>query len=64
MKGNAPKRPADVLGNAIRIAQIAGEVGDENGPEPEKNPAAAELSHKGGATRAKSMRPERGAEIR
>ncbi|HEX2554538.1 MAG TPA: RNA-binding protein [Microvirga sp.] len=59
-----PKRPADVIGNAIRVAQIAtGEAEEEYEPEPEKNTAAAELGRKGGAARAKSMSPERRAEI-
>ena len=44
-----PMRPADVVGNTVRVA--------------EKNPAAVELGRKGGAARAKSMSPERRAEI-
>ena len=40
-----PKRPADVVGNPIRVAQIAtGEVEEEYEREPEKNAAAAELA--------------------
>ena len=58
-----PKRPADVIGNAIRVAQIAaGEAEEEYEAKPKKN-AAAELGRKGGAARAKSMSPERRAEI-
>ena len=38
MPGRKPKRPADVVGNAIRVAQIAtGEAQEEHEPEPEKN---------------------------
>lgn len=57
-------RPADVIGNAVRIARIA------TGEEPEaiieddgKDKAAQALGRKGGAARAKSMTPERRAEI-
>ena len=58
------KRPADVIGNAIRVAQIAtGEAEEEYEAKPKKNAAAAELGRKGGAARAKSMSPERRAEI-
>jgi hypothetical protein len=58
------KRPADVVGNAIKVARIAtGEDQEEFEPVPEKNAAAAELGRKGGAARAKAMTPERRAEI-
>ncbi len=46
-----PKRPADVIGNAIRVAQIAtSEAEGEYEPEPKKNTAAVELGRKGEAT--------------
>lgn len=57
------KRPADVIGAAIRIARIA------TGEEPEqieddgKDPAAKALGKKGGAARSANMTPERRAEI-
>ncbi len=58
------KRPADVIGNAIRVAQIAtGEVEEEIEAKPEKDEAAAAMGRKGGAARAKAMTPERRAEI-
>lgn len=58
------KRPADVIGNAVRVAQIAtGEVKEEFEAKPEKDEAAAALGRKGGAARAKNMTPERRAEI-
>ncbi len=45
-----PKRPADVIGNAVHVMRIAtGEVADEAPPAPEKNEAAAALGRKGGA---------------
>jgi hypothetical protein len=57
------KRPADVIGNAVRVMRIAtGEIDDA--PEDDgKDPAAKALGKKGGAARAKSMTPERRAEI-
>lgn len=57
------KRPADVIGNAVRVMQIAtGEVEDDLDDDG-KDPAAKALGKKGGAARAKSMTPERRAEI-
>lgn len=57
------KRPADVIGNAVKIAQIAtGEVEDEV-PDDGKDPAAKALGAKGGKKRAENMAPERRAEI-
>jgi hypothetical protein len=58
------KRPADVIGNAIKVAHIAtGEAEEEYEAPPEKNAAAAELGRKGGQKRAERMTPERRAEI-
>jgi hypothetical protein len=58
------KRPADVIGNAVKVMRIAtGEEEEDMGDKPEKNQAAAELGRKGGAARAKVMTPERRAEI-
>jgi len=58
------KRPADVIGNAIRVAQIAtGEAEEEFDAKPEKDEAAAAMGRKGGAARAANMTPERRAEI-
>ena len=57
------KRPADVIGNAVRIMQIAtGEVEDTT-PDDGKDKAAQALGAKGGRMRAESMSPERRAEI-
>ncbi len=61
------KRPADVIGNAVHVMQIAtGEAEEEFEPEPSgppKNAAAAELGRMGGRKRAESMTPERRTEI-
>lgn len=49
------KRPADVIGNAVRIMQIAtGEV-----TEVEQKSAAAELGSKGGKARATALSKKR-----
>ena len=57
------KRPADVIGNAVKIAKIAtGEIEDdidENG----KSKAAQALGKKGGKARAESLTKERRSEI-
>jgi hypothetical protein len=55
------KRPADVIGNAVKVMRIAtGEEPDDI--DPAKS-AAAELGSRGGKARAARMTPERRAEI-
>jgi hypothetical protein len=55
------KRPADVVGNAVRVMRIAtGEIGE--GSEPETKAAAA-LGRRGGKARAASLTPEQRTEI-
>ena len=52
------KRPADVIGNAVKIARIAtGEVEDE-AEDDGKDPAAKALGSKGGKARAKKLSPD------
>jgi hypothetical protein len=56
------KRPADVIGNAVKVMRIA------TGEEPEElddkaKSAAAELGSLGGKARAAKMTPERRREI-
>ncbi len=57
------KRPADAIGNAIKVARIA--VGDEEEdiPNDGKDPAAKALGAKGGAARAKSLSPAERSKI-
>ncbi len=56
------KRPADVVGAAVKVMQIAtGEI--EETTDDGKNKAAVELGRKGGKARAKKMTPERRSEI-
>lgn len=57
------KRPADVIGNAVKIMRIAtGEDADDT-PDDGKDPAAKALGAKGGKKRAENMTAERRAEI-
>jgi len=58
------KRPADVIGNAVKVMRIlTGEEPEDYGPETGKDKAAQELGRKGGKKRAESMTAERRAEI-
>ncbi len=58
------KRPADVIGNAIKVARIAtGEEQEDMSSNDGKDPNAIALGKKGGKARAESMTPERRAEI-
>jgi hypothetical protein len=57
------KRPADVIGNAVKVMRIAtGEETEELETDRVKS-AAAELGARGGKARAAKMTPERRAEI-
>ena len=55
------KRPADVIGNAVKVMRIA--TGDEEDERAPIASAAAQLGRLGGAARAAAMTPERRAEI-
>jgi hypothetical protein len=55
------KRPADVIGNAVRVMRIA--TGEEEDDIDSVKSAAAELGARGGKARAATMTPERRAEI-
>lgn len=58
------KRPADVIGNAVRVMQIAtGEVEEADANDDGKDKAAQAMGRKGGKARAEKMAPERRAEI-
>ena len=58
------KRPADFVGAAVMVMKIAtGEIEEGAPVDDGKDPAAKTLGAKGGAARAKSMSPERRAEI-
>jgi len=58
------KRPADVIGNAVKVMRIAtGEEVETTSANTGKNKAAQELGRAGGKKRAESMSAERRAEI-
>ncbi len=57
------KRPADVIGNAVRVMQIATGEAEEEFEDDGKDPAAKSLGAKGGKARAAKLTPERRAEI-
>ncbi len=57
------KRPADVIGAAVKVMKIAtGEI-EEDIDDDGKNKAAVELGRKGGKARAEKLSPEHRAEI-
>jgi hypothetical protein len=61
------KRPADVIGNAVKVMRIAtGEEPEDYGATPEsegKDPAAVALGRKGGQARATAMSAEKRSAI-
>jgi hypothetical protein len=61
------KRPADVIGNAVKVMRIAtGEEPEDYGPDAEsegKNAAAVTLGRMGGKARAKAISAKKRKEI-
>ena len=58
------RRPADVIGAAVRVMRIAtGEEEDVPPPDNGKDPAAVSMGKRGGVARAAAMTPERRVEI-
>ena len=57
------KRPADVIGNAVKVMQIATGEAEEEFDDEGKNKAAVALGRKGGKARAESLSKRRRAEI-
>ena len=60
------RRPADVIGAAVKVMRIATGEEQEEYDTPEqagKDPNAAALGKKGGAARARNLTPEQRAEI-
>src|SRR5467141_5185307 len=61
------RRPADVIGNAVKVMRIAtGEEPEDYGRSPEsegKDPAAVALGRKGGKARAAGMSARQRKEI-
>jgi hypothetical protein len=57
------KRPADVIGNAIKVARIATGEETEDMPDDGKDPAAKSLGSRGGKARAAALSKKRRTEI-
>lgn len=57
------KRPADVIGNAVRVMEIATGQTNEEFEDDGKDKAAQALGRKGGRARASKLTSERRAEI-
>jgi hypothetical protein len=58
------RRPADVIGNAVKVMKIAvGEDTDDAPPDDGKNKAAQELGSMGGKARAKAIGPRKRKQI-
>ena len=57
------KRPADVVGNAVRVMQIATGEAEEEYDDDGKDKAAVALGRKGGRARAAKLTPEQRSEI-
>ena len=57
------RRPADVIGNAIKVARIATGEEEEDMPNDGKDPAAKSLGSRGGKARAASLSKKRRKEI-
>ena len=57
------KRPADVIGNAVRVMEIATGQREEEFEDDGKDPAAKALGAKGGKARAAKLSKEKRAEI-
>ena len=57
------KRPADVIGNAVKVMKIATREEAEQLTDDGKDKAAVSLGRRGGVARAASVSPERRAEI-
>ena len=57
------KRPADVIGNAVRVMEIAAGQREEEFEDDGKDPAAKALGAKGGKARAAKLTAEQRSEI-
>ena len=57
------KRPADVIGNAVRVMRVATGEEEEEFVDDGKDPAAKALGAKGGKARAEKLTAEERKEI-
>lgn len=57
------KRPADVIGNAVKVMRIATGDDSDTPPDDGKDKAAQSLGARGGKARAAALSPKRRSEI-
>jgi len=58
------KRPADVIGAAVKTMKVlTGEELEDYGADDGKDPAAKSLGQRGGKARARALSPKRRSEI-
>ena len=57
------KRPADVIGNAVKVMRIATGEEDDDVVDDGKDPAAKSLGIRGGNARARALSAKRRSEI-
>ena len=57
------KRPADVIGNAVKVMRIATGEEEEDMPNDGKDPAAKSLGSRGGKARAEALSQKRRTQI-
>ena len=57
------KRPADVIGNAVKVMRIATGEKEETLTDDGKDKAAVSLGRKGGQARASALSPKKRADI-
>ena len=57
------KRPADVIGNAVKVMRIATGEEEEEFEDDGKDPAAKALGARGGKARASKLTPEQRSAI-
>jgi hypothetical protein len=57
------KRPADVIGNAVKVMRIATGEEEDTVVDDGKDPAAKSLGKRGGKARAEALTSKRRAEI-
>lgn len=57
------KRPADVIGNAVKVMRIATGEEEDDVVDDGKDPAAKSLGKRGGQARAQALSPKRRADI-
>jgi hypothetical protein len=57
------KRPADAIGNAVKVIRMTGEEKEDFPADDGKDKAAQSLGQRGGKARARVLNPQRRSEI-